>query len=336
MSWYNTEGNNPHVLYSKTCYIRNLASLPFSKKQGDKNREAVFKKVDAILTKSGFSREDISVGESIQALSLAEKGFAEGSFLTSKTARAVYFNEPCSLSISLGGKDLISISSILSGHTLPETRNIASGAEELLDRSLEFAYSDGIGYLSPTPSNCGSGVTFSSLVYLPTLSKSEEFDSIFHMASSSGVEIFPAFIHQGTDLFLITYSPHLLCDENASAESFSAFIDSIIEREKELEAIILEERGKTISDRAWKAYGSLRYARLLEESEMLELSSHIRLALLLTDGEGLPPVTATTLNRLLGEHLNASTLLSHKSCRSEGDLCRARAEAISAFLSSAG
>lgn len=337
MSWYNIEGNCPHVLYSKTCYIRNVAGVPFSNKLGDKNREAIFKKADTILTKSGFSREDIAPGESVQALSFAEKGFAEGSFLRSDSARAIYFNEPCSLSISFGGQDLIAISSLLSGLSLTESRNIASGAEELLDRSIEFAYADGLGYLSPTPSNCGSGVIFSVLVYLPYLSESSEFDSLCRFGAESGIVISPAFTHHKTDLFLLTYSPDSICDESAAAESFSAFVRSLIEREKEAEAIISEESGRIIIDRAWKAYGALRYAKLLNESEMLSLSAHIRLALTLSGGgEGLPPITAVVLNRLLGEHLNASTLLSHKSCKSENDLCRARAEAVSVLMSSAG
>ena len=336
MSWYNTEGNDPHVLYSKTCYIRNIALSPFQKKLGDKNREAIFKKIDSILQKNGFSCENISAGDSLKPISLTEKGFADASFVSSDTARAVYFNEPCSLSIALGGKDLITISSLLSGNSLPETRNIASGAEELLDRSLEFAFADGVGYLSPIPENCGSGVIFSALIYIPSLSKSEEIDSIRHQLAASGIDIFPTFTHKDTDLFTVTYSPPHACDEGAAAESFSMILGSIIGREKELLAIISEENCQIIADRAWKAYGALRYARLLGEGEMLSLSSQIRVALIATNGEGLPPITATALNKMLFENLNSSLFLTRKACRGEIELCRGRAESVAALLSSAG
>ncbi len=337
MSWFNTEGKDSHhVIYSKTCYIRNLAGLPFTGKLGDKNCEAVFKKIDAILSKNGFSREEISEGESLTALSLAEKGFVDEGFLSSGGKRLVYCNEPCSLSVALGGRDIISISSLLSGLALPDTRNIASGAEELLDRSVEFAYSDGTGYLSATPALCGSGVTFSALLYLPAFSERLSADRIGLLCSGTGAEISAAFTHGKTDLYFITYSPPHLCDESGAAESFAALIRTITDREKELEGIIFEEKGKIINDRAWKAYGQLYFGKTLSEEEMLSLSSCMRLAICLSDGKSnLPPISLTLLNRMLGEYLNASCAANQTNCFSEEDCEEARAKLVSSLLSSA-
>ena len=336
MSWFTNEGKRPHhVIFSKTGYVRNIFGLPFTKRLGEKNTATIYKKIDSILTKNGFRKEILPDGDSLHALSLAEKGFIDRDLLSASGQRAVYFNEPCSLSVAIGGKDIISIRSLLSGLSVSDTRNIASSVEELLDRELEFAYYDHLGYVSATPSLCGSGAVFSSLLYLPALRSTQEIDSVRLLCAESGGRLDPAFTYTDNcgDLYTLSYSPPHLCDESAAADGFSSLAECIIDREYELERMIFTDSGKIIIDKAWRAYGQMLYARRLAEDEMLTLLSSVRFALAVADGDAkLPPLTVKDMNLMLGEGLNASCALNRQSCASDVDCQEARAEFVSKLL----
>ena len=333
MSWFTTEGKHPHhVIFSKTTFVRNLSGMPFTKKMGDKSVDSFFKKADALLTKNGFRGEVLSESDPIYPLSLAEKGFIDKGMLMSSPRRAVYFNEPCSLSVALGGRDLISISSLVSGLAVSDTRNIASGAEELLDREFEFAYTEQAGYVSATPSLCGSGTVFSALLFLPAIAAQGEIADLRLGCAELGATVEPAFFKGSGDVYFISHSPSHFCDETQAAEGFSALIEAIIDRERALEGIMTEENGKIIVDRAWRAYGQLLYARLLDEGDLLTLSAELRLALAATEGKAkLPPVGVKELNLMLGECLNASVTAT-VGCKSDEDVATARAEVVSKMI----
>lgn len=336
MSWFTTEGKSSlHAIFSRTSYHRNLSGSPFTKRMGDKSLEAVAKKIDSLLTKNGFRAEGLPDTDELYRLSLAEKGFVGKEFLSSSTKKSIYFNEPCSLSVAIGGKDLISITSLLSGLAISDTRNIASGAEELLDGAFEFAYSEETGYYSSIPSLCGSGAVFSAMLYLPAAKTSGEIASLRASCADGGASLEPAFIYPDNcgDLYRLSLSPSHLSDENTAAESFSAIIEGIIEREISIERMIFEESAKIIIDNAWRAFAQLLYARRLDERDLLSLSSSVRFAICAASGNAkLPPLEVKELNYLLGEGLNASIALTRPNITSEDEIAEARAEIVSKLV----
>ena len=124
----------------------------------------------------------------------------------------------------------------------------------------------------------------------------------------------------------------LLGKSSRAAEGFSALIEAIIDRETTLEGIIAEGNGRIIVDRAWRAYGQMLYARLLDESDLLTLSSALRFSLAATEGKAkLPPVTVKELNLILGECLNAS-ITATSGCNSDEEIATSRAEIVSKMI----
>ena len=336
MSWYNTQGPLcDHVLYSRVRYIRNIAKQGFYHLIDQKRGADVRAKLDAILTKSGFHSESVAPGVSAQMLSLFEKQFVTRDFVYSDKPRALYLNEPCNMIASLGGDNYISISSVVSGASVLEARNMAAGAEELIDREISFAYLEGIGYLSPNPADCGSGLELSSCLYLPSLRLSGSFSSLAHSLSLGGISLYPMLAGQENagDLYVMSYIPHYLSDEGAATRHFNDTLLSLVEKEKARLGIISKDNDKNIFDAARRALGTLLYCASLSESEMLSLISEIRLYLCTAEvTEGALP-SLQTLNYLSCEGLSASVIASAKEkCTTEADLERARAAFVSSYI----
>lgn len=336
MSWFNSEGKSSHhVIRSQTRYVRNLADTRFSKKTESKLADQFFDKAESLLCKNGFRKEALPDGALPEVISFAEKGFIGRDFLRCEGRRSLFFNEPCSLAVSLGGNDLINICSLLAGNAVSETRNIAASAESLLDREFEFAYTDTIGYISHIPALCGSGVEFSALLYLPSLKINQSAEALRYQCAIIGARLFPIFSDKEGDLYLLSHSPSAFSNEAHAARAFGSLISKIVADEARAERIIFAERDKIIIDRAWRAYGLMTNARILNEAELLSLSSDIRFALATCeDPASLPPVSIPTLNLLLADGLNSSVVASCRECKSADDCSFARAEIVHKKLSS--
>lgn len=335
MSWYTSEGKCPrHVIWSQTRYVRNLADARFPTKAEQKHIDSFFDKAESLLIKNGFRKEALPSGALPEVAAFAEKGFIDRDFLNFEGRRSLFFNEPCSLAVSLGGSDLIGIRSLLAGSAIAETRNIASGAEELLDREFEFAYSDTLGYLSSCPALCGSGIELSALLYLPSLRLKKTAETLRYQCAVIGARLFPFFSTSGSDLYLLSHSPAPFSSEVNAAQAFSSLLSRIIEDEARADRIIFAEGDKIIIDRAWRAYGVLTNARTLSEGELLSLSSDLRLALTACEDSALlPPVNISALNLLLAEGLSSSVVASRRECKSAIDCDCARAEIVRKTLS---
>ena len=333
MSWYNTEGKSPCVaIYSRTRFFRNVSGIPFPHRAGEKLTEPYFARIETLLHKNGFHKEQIGRDERIKALSFAEKGFLSSD--VHETRCDLYFNEPCSLSVAVGGRDLISISSLLSGRAVTDTRNIASSVEQLLDGELEFAYSEPLGYISSSPDLCGTASEFSTLLFLPATAEHGEIHRLSLFCRRFGAELSPAFVYgNGVAVYTLTSRPSRAIDETAAALAFDALLTKIIDDEISLQRIIFSEKSRIIIDRAWRAFGTLLYARRLDEYDLLTLSSDLRFALSATeDHSKLPPLKVTDLNFLLGECLNASIASRKSAAISAEEIEKDRAEIVSGVV----
>ena len=330
MSWYNSVGLCPeHVLFSKVRYVRNLAKMQFCQLSEPQKHEDICQKIGAVLTSNGFKSESIPHGRCNAAYALAEKQLVDCDFAESTMPRYLYVNEPCSLTVALGGKDLISIQAILAGEAIGEAKNIAAGAEELLDRHFDFAFSESVGYLTCQPHKCGSGIELSAALYLPSLSYDNYHAVISDSVSRVGMTLLPMMsdTENSGDVYILSYIPDYLCDEESAVRHFHLTMRKIIDDERSRERMIFPEVSKIIIDAAYRALGILSHAKLLSQGELLSLLSRIRLtyALGYRSQEPYPLPDVTALNFMLAEGLDSSVISvgGRCSCREECDELRA-------------
>ena len=336
MSWYTSLGSSPdHVLFSKVRYIRNEAKRNFYHLLDSKRAQETLNRLNSLLTSNGFRGESVTQGITPAMLSLCEKQLIEPDFAHSDRPRALYLNDPCNLLVAIGGRDLISISSVTSGLSVIEAENMASKAEELIDREITFAYNDKIGYLSPSPSAVGSGLTFSAALYLPSV-RDEGIDILRQNLEPHRLSLYPMFSspHDRSDLYILSYTPYYLSDEDAATVFFSDAVSRIIANEKERIGIKFEGQDKIIYERSRRALGFLLYSERLTESEMLEKLSEIRLALCtIKDGASKELPGVQDINYLCAEGLNSSVTASAKEgCTSYDECDVLRAELVKRYI----
>lgn len=329
MAWFDTDGNmSENILFSKFTYTRNLAG-----KQGDVSE--VIGKIEAVLKKNGFHTQKIQKDDKYKALSYCEKQYVDEDFCAFTQNKAIFFNEPCSLCISVGGANLISIYAILPGASVRDAHKISSSAEELLDAEFDFAYDEALGYLSPLPHTCGSGIRISCALYLPLLTRADKISSLSRTLASFGISLYPIFPKSAeADIYIMTYSPHLSQSEDTCVEAFDKLIRDVVALEREELKQLGAQTIFNIAEDAARALGILAYSGSLSECELISLCSDIRLCLSAGCSDRLlRNITPASLNTLSFEGLSASVLLNaHGAVKSQAELDCERAMQVRRIL----
>ncbi len=340
MPWYNTEGPcSDYVLFSKVRYIRNLANTPFYKNADAASCAELSSRIDALLSKNGFTGEKSAVSDNNTLLALAEKQLADPGFLLpqgrTRMPRALYLNEPCNLVIAVGGLDTVSISSLTSGLSVNEAKNIASGAEELIDKEIGFAYSDKLGYLSPRVALCGSGVELSAALFLPTLSLEGRFEELRASLERVGLHLSPLFDKRNSgDIYIISWIPPHLCDESAAVGFFSEILKKTVDEERGRLHMLFPDVERIIEEGALRALGTLLWSARLTLDELMSLISDIRLYLCLAKDKSKAKLPGfSSLSLLLAEGQDCSLAASSGGGCTSQDACdRARAELVKKYI----
>ncbi len=335
MSRYDTQSPyKSYVLFSKVRYIRNISKGVFYQLSDIKRCTESLSRLDALLQKNGFRQEKTADGIDPHIIALCERAFVERDLIYTNKPRAIYLNEPCNLMISLGGDDLINITSVISGLSLDEALNTASGAEALLDRELDFAYNERVGYLSPRISECGSGIRLSAALFLPSLSISG-ISELQVMLSPHGITLSPLFFAKDSpaDIYTVSYSPHYLANEGLAECFFSNMIKTIADREAEALRSLYSSNTDSLLNTARRAVGALLFSDTLREDELSGYLASIRLSLCLSPDSETALLPINALNYLSAEGLNSSVISSAKEkCNSQAECDRARARLVREYI----
>lgn len=306
MPWFNTDGyEDIHVLWTRFRFYRNISGNFFYDKINKNSNNSSTVDIDTLLEKNGFHKTNIQNKK--EALSLLEQQCISEELINSTLKRALYFNDPCSLSISHGGKDTFIIQSLLCGLCPDECYRIASEAEIMLDSKFDFAYSDKFGYLSPVPEHIGCGTELSCALFLPSLNKKKKIDTIKNIASRSSLELYPMFTYENnpSDIYILNYLPGTNIGESCAVSYFFNIAKYIVTYEKEFEKAIYSDSTEFIYEKFQRSLGIMEYAGKVDESEFLKIHSNLRLYSAITDNT-IPP---QDLNSLMVNCLSATIAL---------------------------
>lgn len=336
MSWFNTRGAcAERILFSKARFVRNVSKLPFGNAADNSKLLGVYSKIEKTLTSGGFRSEKLPMGMTYSVCSLAEKQLVDADLVLADGSRTVYFNEPCNLTVAVGGSDLISIQSTMSGRSIIEAKNSAALAEEMLDGEISFAYSESIGYLSERPERCGTCLELCAGLFLPSLRILGAFEHLSDNLASRGAILSPMLDcgEFAGDLYILKYTVPHLANEDCATLCFDALLGELDALEQKNQKMIFPDSSSRLEDSAYRALGSLSHARKMNEYEMLCHLSDIRLVLSARGDtpEGLPHIE--DINFMTIEGLNCSLLSSkEQKCTSEDELDTARAEFLRKYI----
>ena len=338
MAWYNTAGPLcDTVISSRVRLARNIKGYPFPSRLDANNANEIIEKISAPLESAGFRRINFSDISPIMATSYVERHYVSPEFATMETPHTLLLQETSGTAVMVCEEDHLRIQSILSGLSIEEAYKNASALEKRLDEDFDFAYSDSLGYLTHCPTNLGTGMRASVMMFLPALSRGGYIASLAAQLAKLGLAMRGLF-GEGSGsagcMYQISNQVTLGISEGEILAKLTEAVRQISESEMQARKNISEDALDRLTDKVARSMGILKYAYMISTEEFIKLFCEVRLGIALGLVEG---VSYEQLGTLLVEAMPATLTLSSESTpKGEAARDKLRALRIKSVLDVAG
>lgn len=328
MTWYKGIGKECNtVLSSRVRFARNLSGYPFGSRLSPTKATEIIDKISPVLENGGFEKIDFTKLSRTEAISHVEKHYVSREFAEKSTPHVLMLNEPCGYAVMLCEEDHMRMQCILPGLALDEAYNSLCKLDDLIDESFDIAYDEDLGYLTHCPTNLGTGMRASVMMFLPALTMAGRIDGLANQLSKIGLTM-RGLYGEGTasqgNIYQISNQVTLGITEEDSIKKLEDVIKQLTERENELRKLITEDKNPELIDRICRAEGTLSHAFMLSSGEFISLFSDVRLGISLGI---IKNIDLKTLGELFIEAMPATLSLSKESVqknRKERDILRAK------------
>ena len=280
--WYLGTGAQNDVVISTSLHLaRNLRQFPFPSRlsvpEKIKVNSIVKSAVDSVEGYD-FNYFELKTLSQAELVSLAERYLVSPEFASSRDGKALLLTDDESVSVMLNEEDHIRLQVMYAGFALEEAYRTADRIDNELNRKLEYAFDDNLGYLAQNPMALGTGMRASVVLHLPALVAASQITKLITTVSKLGLSLQGSYGEGAAakgDLFRLSNTLTLGISEKAAIDNLKSIALQIAAQER----IAREEifKNAITEDKIYRAYGVLKYARLIDTNEFMELISLVRL-----------------------------------------------------------
>ncbi|MBP2641931.1 MAG: putative ATP:guanido phosphotransferase [Firmicutes bacterium] len=293
------------VLSSRVRLARNLAKVPFPN-QADSGKTAVVLReletsIDDLIQTNGKNYLWINISDlsPVERRVLVEKHIISFDLIQEPVNRALIVREDAAISIMVNEEDHLRIQSLHSGLDLLGALQAANLVDDCIESRHTFAFDARLGYLTACPTNLGTGLRASVMVHLPALVLTQQMNRVVSAATQLGLAV-RGLYGEGTEttgnIFQISNQLTLGYNEMEIIDNLRNVVCQIVDQERTARKALLKKSKDDLSDRVWRSYGILRYARKISGQEALSMLSEVRLG---TDLQIIEEIGPQTFNELL-------------------------------------
>lgn len=273
-----------NVISTRIRLARNLAAYPFPLTMTQAHAEDVVYLVGNELQKlDEFTRYDIRA-LSRQELAELQEQYLISSALTKNRQGAAFVSSDKAISIMVNEEDHLRQQYIVKGFDLYKAYERISGIDEGLALALDFAYDEKLGYLTACPSNVGTGMRASVMMFLPGLAWTGELKQMLPSLKANGLTVRGAF-GEGTKaegyVYQVSNERTLGVSETEILAQVVRTTMSLCDLESRAREQMLEKESVEFLDKCLRAYGVLTNCARLPLKEFLSGIADIRLGLAL-------------------------------------------------------
>lgn len=298
-SWMNADGPDAGIVISSRVRVaRNLAGIPFPHLLDLEMSKKVICEVQAALENKeasgllgNLALNGLEELEPLERQILVDKHLISPDLLQNFQSKAVAIRDDEVVSIMVNEEDHLRIQCLLSGLQLKEAWDIINKVDDGLEKKLRYAFSEKYGFLTSCPTNVGTGMRASVMLHLTALKLTKQIGGVFSAIGKLGMTV-RGLYGEGTeaigDLFQISNQITLGQSEEEIVNNLISITKQILAQELTARRVLHKERRDFIEDRVYRAFGALKYARLLSLEEAMRLFSSLRLGLGLKIISGVP------------------------------------------------
>lgn len=325
------DSKNSIIISSRIRLARNLSNIVFpckmkSQIEADNVINSVFEVLD------NFENYRVSELDTKVLISLKEKHLISEELCKNLDYGALSLSHDEQISVMINEEEHIRAQCILPGFCLDEALDKLNEIDDLLMEKLSLAYDDNLGFLTTCPSNLGTGLRASVMMFLPALSLTNKIDGLINNLKEKGLTVRGNY-GENSDakgyMFQVSNSQTLGLSESEIIENVKTAVNKICELEQNAREQVLKSKNLVfIKDKIFRAYGTIKYAQVLSCDEAYKLLSQLKFGVALGFFTNL---SFELLNELL-EEIEPNTLSMIFDNISEENIDIFRAEYLSSKL----
>jgi protein arginine kinase len=196
--------------------------------------------------------------------------------------RAAIVSDDGAISVMVNEEDHFRIQVMMPGLGLENVLEIADKVDDVLEEFMDFAFDEKFGYMTACPTNIGTALRATAMLHMPGLALARQVENMALAAARVGL-IVRGMYGEGSevlgDIFQVSNQLAMGYSESELVESMTNMVGQIAARERLARRQLMEKHRSGVEDMAWRSYGTLRSAHLLENAEAMSLYSRALLGI---------------------------------------------------------
>ena len=274
---------NSFVVSTRIRLARNLEGYPFpSHLKDEKQAKEIIRLVAAALSRlEEFRLYHMDTISKEKALSLKENHLISPNLITNKRISAALINHEESVSVMINEEDHLREQCIVKGLDLQLAYETMSEIDGSISRAMKFAYDEQFGYLTACPTNLGTGMRASVMMFLPAITMRGKMPEVIRLLYPKGLTV-RGIYGEGSEaegyMYQISNETTLGVTEEEILARVAKFVGKISELEKvERAALAKSANCLDLRDECMRSYGILTNCAKLSTDELIKLSAYVKL-----------------------------------------------------------
>jgi protein arginine kinase len=324
--------HGPHdriVMSSRVRLARNLkdATFPGWAKKPERVRvfELIRPAVESLPEMKGAFSEAMDNLSALDKQILVERHLISREHAAKSSGSGLVLNREETFCVMINEEDHLRMQALRPGLQLRQAWSAIDHLDSELEKKLDYAFNNDLGYMTACPTNLGTGIRVSAMLHLPGLVLAEQINPIIQSVNKLGLAV-RGLYGEGTEalgnIFQVSNQMTLGENETTIVERLDKVLSQIIEHEENARQTLLEKKPKVVYNHIGRAYGILANAHSISSKETMNLLSFMRLGV---DMSLFPGTERALVDELfiLTQPAHLQKQLSDKLSAEERDLIRA-------------
>ena len=279
--------HGPHdriVMSSRVRLARNVRDAAFpgwaKKPERVKILEMIRPAVESLPEMKGAFSEAMDNLGALDKQILVERHLISREHAAKSTGSGLVLNREESFCVMINEEDHLRMQALRPGLQLRQAWGAIDHLDSELEKKLDYAFDNELGYLTACPTNLGTGIRVSAMLHLPGLVLGEQINPIIQSVNKLGLAV-RGLYGEGTEalgnVFQVSNQMTLGEAETTIVERLEKVLAQIIEHEENARQTLLEKKPKVVFNHIGRAYGILANAHSISSKETMNLLSLMRL-----------------------------------------------------------
>ncbi len=289
LKWYKDAGqNNDVVISSRVRLARNLKNYPFSVKLTEKQAAELVEKVKAATevienqaTMKFYGCSADVLGDTEKA-AMVERHIISPLLVAKEQSTGLILSEDESISIMINEEDHLRIQSITGGMNIGKAFHEANKIDDITGEIFDYAFHEKYGYLTSCPTNVGTGLRASYMVFLPALTIAGKIIKLAEELGQYGIALRGTYGEASKSvgsLFQISNQKTLGSTEKEIMEALDRIVEQVMKQERRQREYILTNNYDEFEDKVHRSYGVLKYAKQISSGDAMTLLAQLKLGM---------------------------------------------------------